>query len=248
VGLIAGLLAGLFGVGGGLLVVPGLVFFLRMEQRLAHGTSLASIVVVSAAAAAGYLLDDAVDWTVAGLLLAGSAGGAVVGTHALQRLPRRVLRVGFSLLLLAAAARLFLFLTVPPPTGRGDVDVWLALALVGIGIGSGIVAGLLGVGGGIITVPALVILLSMPDVVAKGTSLLVILPTAAVGTAANVLRGNANLVVGGVVGLAGAGSAFGGALLALRLDPEISAVLFAVLLLAVAAQMLAGRGRDEPAG
>jgi uncharacterized membrane protein YfcA len=69
-----------------------------------------------------------------------------------------------------------------------------------------------------------------------------------VGTAANVLRGNANLVVGGVVGLAGAGSAFGGALLALRLDPEISAVLFAVLLLAVAAQMLAGRGRDEPAG
>ena len=65
VGLAAGFLSGLFGVGGGVLMVPGLVLVLGMGQRLAHGTSLAAIVPIAVAGVAGYALAGEVDWLAA---------------------------------------------------------------------------------------------------------------------------------------------------------------------------------------
>ncbi|MGH2711342.1 MAG: TSUP family transporter, partial [Actinomycetota bacterium] len=70
IGAAAGLLSGLFGVGGGIVLVPGLVLFGRMEQRRAHATSLAAIVPIALAAVIGYALDDAVHWAAAALLTA----------------------------------------------------------------------------------------------------------------------------------------------------------------------------------
>ncbi|MGH2767104.1 MAG: TSUP family transporter, partial [Actinomycetota bacterium] len=102
VGVAAGALSGLFGVGGGILIVPGLVLVLRMTQRSAHATSLAAIVPIAAAGAAGYAQAGALDWAAAGLLTAGGAVGAVVGTHALRRIPERALRVIFAAFLLVA--------------------------------------------------------------------------------------------------------------------------------------------------
>ncbi len=110
---------------------------------------------------------------------------------------------------------------------------------------SGAVAGLLGVGGGIVIVPALVLLFSIPDAVAKGTSLLVIIPTGLVGTISNVRAANANLPVATVVGVFGAVSAFGGSQLSTLLPPRVSRLLFALLLLAVAAQLLVRLRRGE---
>ena len=65
VGLLAGFLAGLFGVGGGILIVPGLVLAAHMTQRLAHGTSLAAVVPISVASLITYAAHDNVDWNVA---------------------------------------------------------------------------------------------------------------------------------------------------------------------------------------
>src|SRR4051794_29643170 len=68
VGLVAGLLSGIFGVGGGILIVPGLVLALGMQQRLAHGTSLAAIIPIAAAGLSGYAVAGEVDWLAALLL------------------------------------------------------------------------------------------------------------------------------------------------------------------------------------
>src|SRR5687767_9095664 len=76
VGILAGFLSGLFGVGGGILIVPGLIVVMRMGQRLAHGTSLAAIVPIAALAVLGYALERSVDWPAAVLIAAGAAGGA----------------------------------------------------------------------------------------------------------------------------------------------------------------------------
>src|SRR5687767_6074920 len=108
VGLVAGFLSGLFGVGGGALIVPGLVFLLSMDQRRAHGTSLAAIIPIAAAGVVGFALEGSVDWPAAGLLSLGAVAGAVGGTEILQRLRTRTLRLTFAGLLALTALRLLL--------------------------------------------------------------------------------------------------------------------------------------------
>ncbi|NQW60950.1 sulfite exporter TauE/SafE family protein, partial [bacterium] len=72
VGLAAGLLSGIFGVGGGILIVPGLVFFAKMDQRRAHGTSLAAVLPISVSSLASYWAHGHVDWPVALFLAIGA--------------------------------------------------------------------------------------------------------------------------------------------------------------------------------
>jgi uncharacterized membrane protein YfcA len=147
--------------------------------------------------------------------------------------------------LVATAVRLLV--DIPDAAGRAGLDASMSVGLVALGLVSGTLAGLLGVGGGIVIIPVLILLFSVPDAVAKGTSLAVIIPTALVGTARNVANRNAALRVAAMVGLFGMGSAFGGAQLAVLLSPALSSVLFAILLLAVAANMLLTGRRDTRA-
>ncbi|HEX6425176.1 MAG TPA: sulfite exporter TauE/SafE family protein [Acidimicrobiales bacterium] len=248
VGLAAGGLAGIFGVGGGLLMVPALVLVLSMGQRLAHGTSLAAIVPIAVAGVAGYALDGKVDWAVALFLVVGSAGvGARLGTRLLAVLPQRVLALVFALVLLATAARMVLGDADPP--GRVDLTTGTAMALVLVGVLAGTTAGLLGVGGGVIMVPAMVVLLGVPAAVAKGSSLAVIIPTAVVGTAANLRRRNADLRTAAIVGLSGVVSSFAASQVAVGLDERLSNRLFAALLAVVGGKMVwdSRRPGHEPA-
>jgi uncharacterized protein len=237
VGLAAGFLSGLFGVGGGVLMVPALVIVLAMGQRLAHGTSLAAIVPIALAGVVGYALEGEIDWAASAFLIVGSAGvGARIGTHLLHVLPQRALALTFGAVLLATAARMVL--DNSDATGRPDLTVGLALALVAVGVVAGTLAGLLGVGGGIIMVPAMVLLVGIPAAVAKGSSLAVIIPTAIVGTQRNLQRRNADLRVAVIVGLSGMVSSFLGSQISVGLDERLSNRLFAALLVFVGLKML----------
>ena len=120
VGVLAGFLAGLFGVGGGILIVPGLVLATRMSQRLAHGTSLAAVVPISVASLATYAAHDNVDWPVAVWLAIGAVLGAVIGTRLLHVLPQRTLTILFVVALVASAVRLFIAVDAD---GRNDLTV-----------------------------------------------------------------------------------------------------------------------------
>jgi uncharacterized protein len=239
IGVLSGFVAGLFGVGGGILIVPALVLVLGMEQRLAHGTSLAAIVPIAVGGVVGYVWSGSVDWVAVVILVGGAALGAVAGTHALHRLPLRALRVVFALYLLATAVSLFL--TVGSTAAQERLTVPTVAGLVLIGLAAGTIAGLLGVGGGLVMVPAMILLLSMPVAVAKGTSLAVTVPTAVVGTIRNLGVRNADLVLAGVIGLTGMASSYGGARLSVTMDPRLSKILFACLLVAVAATLLLTR-------
>jgi uncharacterized protein len=236
VGLLAGFLSGLFGVGGGILIVPALVLILHMAQRLAHGTSLAAIVPIAAAGVLGFAIEDSVDWPVAAMLIAGAAVGAVIGTRLLVVLPARSLGFIFVACLLITALRLVF--DKSEATGRVELTVASAIGLVAVGVVSGVLAGLLGVGGGIIMVPAMVIIFSIPAAVAKGTSLAVIIPTAVVGTVRNLQAHNADLVTAALVGVSGMVSSFAASKISIGLDERLSNVLFAGLLLLTSARML----------
>lgn len=235
IGVAAGLLGGLFGVGGGLIIVPGLVGLAAMDRRLAHGTSLAATLPIAVASLATYLWNDHVDWAIAGCLAIGAIAGAILGTQLLKVIPKNVLVIVFVVTVLATASRL---LIGTEATGRGDLTVALGAALVAVGFLTGTLAGLLGIGGGVIMVPVMVVGLGMAPVLAKGTSVAVIVPTAIMGTIRNRRNANADLRAAAVVGLFGAASAVVGATISDRLDDTIANAMFAVLLLAVATTQL----------
>jgi uncharacterized membrane protein YfcA len=153
IGLAAGFLAGLFGVGGGVLIVPALVIVLGVGQRLAHGTSLAAIVPIAVVGVVGYGRSGSVDWAAAVVLAGAAAVGAVIGTRWLHRLSQRLLRLVFLVFLLATA--LSLFRGVGSGTAGTSLDVAAVVGLGAIGLVAGLIAGLLGVGGGLVMVPAL---------------------------------------------------------------------------------------------
>lgn len=120
------------------------------------------------------------------------------------------------------------------------------IVAVATGLVAGVYAGLLGVGGGIIMVPSLVILLSVDQQIAQGTSLLVIVATSAAGTIANRRRGLIDVRLALLLGAGGCAGAVVGSLLALRvLDADTLRRIFGVVLLALAAR-LALRRRAKP--
>jgi uncharacterized membrane protein YfcA len=243
VGLAAGALSGLFGVGGGLIIVPGLIGIAGFDRRLAHGTSLGATLPIASASLITYIAQGKIDWTVAALLVAGSVWGAVLGTHLLHVVSKRVLTIVFVVTILATAVRL---VSTSDVAGRSDLTAWSALLLVAVGLVAGTLAGMLGIGGGVVMVPVMVVLYDMVPVVAKGTSVAVIVPTSSIGTIRNRRNGNVDLRAAAIVGITGMVSAVAGALVAGVMSDQLSNVLFAVLLVVVAAtQLLSLRSAPE---
>lgn len=108
IGISAGILAGLFGVGGGVIIVPGLIFMLGMTPQRAAGTSLAAMLLpVGALGVWQYYKSDALDLRAALIIGAGMFLGVWVGAYFSVRLPPRELQRGFALFLLVVAGRLW---------------------------------------------------------------------------------------------------------------------------------------------
>ena len=235
VGVAAGVASGLFGVGGGVVIVPGLVMVAALDQRRAQGTSLTAIVPIALAGVVGYATGDEVDWPVAGFVAVGAVLGAPIGTSLLRRAPQQVLARGFAALLVLTAVRMVV--GDVDGAGRDGIDAAAALGYATGGLGAGALAGLMGVGGGVVIVPLLTILFGFPLVLAKGTSLAVIVPTAIVGTVRNARHGTTDLRIGGLVGVGGVVTAWLAARVSLDLDPVLSAVLFAALLVLTAVRL-----------
>src|SRR5690606_30407933 len=152
VGLVAGFLSGLFGVGGGILMVPAMVIVLHVGQRLAHGTSLAAVLPIALSSLIGYMIAGKVEWPVAALFSVGAAGGGVVGPHFLHLVARRTGGGLVALVMIATAIRLVF--DSSDAGGRAELTILTALGVIVSAVLTGILAGLLGVGGGVIMVPA----------------------------------------------------------------------------------------------
>jgi uncharacterized protein len=114
----------------------------------------------------------------------------------------------------------------------------LLVLLVAFGAAAGVLAGLLGVGGGILLVPFLVLVVGMTQHEAEATSLLVILPTAVAASLALRRRNVGDLPTALAVGLVGAVGAVAGVLLALALDADVLRLVFAALLAFVGVRLI----------
>jgi uncharacterized membrane protein YfcA len=235
VGLVGGLLSGLFAIGGGIIMVPLLTTFAKLNQRVAAATSLASLIPTSIAGTITYLIADEVDLLAAGFVSVGAIVGALLGSALLKRIPLTWLRWMFIVFILLVAARLFF---ISPERGTPiDFSALIAVEYVVLGLAMGVLSALFGIGGGIIAVPALISVFAVSDLVAKGTSLAVMVPTSAVGTYTNRRHGTVDLRIGLVLGVSAAVASVPGAALALTLSARLSSVLFGLLLVGVAIQL-----------
>ena len=233
-GALAGALGGMLGVGGGIILVPLLIQFLDAPQHEAQATSLAFIVTTALVAAVPYLVNERLDFTLAALLAAGAVPGVLIGARIAKGMPGIQLRRAFGIALFVTAVRLL----AAPPESSEAAAVWAWPLNVLLGLGVGFLAGMLGVGGGTMLVPALVLGERIPQHTAQGISLLLIVPVGVVGALSYARHGHVaaralpGLLIGGALG------AVSGALLAHRIESQHLSRLFALLLIVVSFQMV----------
>jgi hypothetical protein len=179
-----GLSLGLLGGGGSILTVPVFVYLLGFEPKEAIATTLAVVGVTSLFGAAGHWRAGNVNPRLAALFGVVAMGGTYLGARLAHHLSGAVQLTLFAVVMLAAAY----FMSRPrprePAAAPGDAAGRMPLGKVAaVGIGVGMLTGVVGVGGGFLIVPALVLLGRVPMRQAVGTSLLVIAMNSAAGFA-----------------------------------------------------------------
>ena len=237
-GLVGGLFSGLFGVGGGVLMVPLLLWWSGMDQRLANATSLFAITPAALVGAISYGLGGVFEWLPAIFVAVGSIAGAQIGARILTKIPLLPLRWAFITFILISSV--MLFLQIPNRESSFDVSLQTALLLVEMGLVMGVAAGLLGIGGGIILTPALMIFLGQSDLVAKSVSLLAMAPGALSGSISHLRLKNASLRDGLWIALGAVITAPVGSYFAFLLSPRLASVLFGLLTVFVATNLIIG--------
>lgn len=252
-GALAGLLSGLFGVGGGLIIVPILVALFSLQHfadahimHLALGSSLATIVVTSLASARAHHRRDNVDWAVVGRITPGIVLGTLLGSQLATCLDSDGLKAIFAIFVLAVATQMLLNLR---PNPHRQLPGSLATSFVG-GI-IGVVSSLVGIGGGTLSVPFL-LYCNTAIHRAIGTSAAIGLPIALAGATGYVLAGWGQtnlpqysvgfLYLPAVAGIAIASSLTApfGVMLAQRFSAKGLKRLFAILLYGIGVKMAWG--------
>ena len=235
IGLVVGFFSGLFGVGGGIILVPLLIVMVGFDQRHASGTSLAAVLPTAIAGMIAYSAHGSVDWIAGACLAAGAIAGSLVGTWLLHHTRQGVLRWIFIAFLVLVAVRMFFF--IPDRSVTLEFTPSVIAGLLVLGLITGILSGLLGIGGGVFVVPALMLVFGVGDLFAKGTSLLMMIPTAITGTIANLKRGNTDLRAAAVIGCLSVPASIGGAALAWAIPAMLGSGLFAILVVYSALQL-----------
>lgn len=234
-GAAGGFLSGILGGGGGAIMVPLMTGPLRMRQHTAHGTSLVVIVVTALVAAVAYSVSEPVGGRLVAALLTGALLGANLGARAAMRIPAMRLRQLFGLFLVAVSLRLLLVPGIDPLLQARGLAEFAAGA--GIGLAGGLASGALGVGGGAIFVPALVLVLGVGQHEAQGVSLWVIVGASLTGALAHYRQGTVDTAVAKWVAPFALPGAIAGAIAAASLSGRSLQVVFAMVLSTIGMQM-----------
>jgi uncharacterized membrane protein YfcA len=268
-GFLVGLLSGMFGVGGGFLTTPLLMFY-GIPPTVAVASATTQITGASVSGVHAHWRRGGVDLRMGGVMIAGGLIGSVIGAalfRALQNSGQIDLIIGFLyVLLLGSIGGLMLkdamvaLGWMEPAEARAQPrhNKWIAslpgrwrfyasglylspLAPLALGFIAGILTVLLGVGGGFILVPAMIYLFGMAPRVVIGTSLVMILAVSAVTTLVHAVTTQAvDIVLAGLLLAGGVIGAQYGARLTTKLKPDLLRLALAIIILAVALRMALG--------
>lgn len=230
IGLVAGFFGGLFGLGGGVIMVPLMVGILKMGQHKAHGTSLVVLIFTGIAGAITYAFKGSVDILASVLLASTAIFTTRAGAYFANALPEWKLKRSFGGFMILVTLLLLLkpYLTSIDEPVTGWVKIVILLLT---GIFTGFLSGMMGVGGGTIMVPSMVLLAGITQHTAQGSSLLAMIPAGGVGAFTHWRLGNVNAgVLTGLIPGILIGTYLGGSF-AYILPESVLRVLFAAVLI-----------------
>jgi hypothetical protein len=268
-GGLVGLLSGLFGVGGGFLTTPLLIFY-GIPPTVAVASATTQITGASVSGVYAHMRRGGVDFKMGGVMVAGGIIGSLAGAglfKLLQNSGQIDLVIGFLyVVLLGGIGGLMLkdalvalgWVTLEEARERPRHNRWVGalplrwrfyasglylspLAPFVLGFAAGVMTVLLGIGGGFILVPAMIYLLGMAPRVVVGTSLIMILAVSAVSTMIHAMTTQAvDIVLAALLLAGGVIGAQYGAMLTTRLKPDLLRFALAAIILLVAMRMLLG--------
>ena len=268
-GGLVGLLSGMFGVGGGFLTTPLLIFY-GIPPTVAVASATTQITGASVSGAMVHMRRGGVDFQMGAVMVTGGLLGSLAGAGIFRALQASgqidvvigalyVLLLGWIGGLMVKDALTALGYVEPPKAyERPRHNRWVAtlplrwrfyssglyispIAPALLGFAAGVLTMLLGIGGGFILIPAMIYLLGMPARVVVGTSLAIILVIAAGTTLVHALTTQAvDIVLAGLLLLGGVVGAQYGALLATRLKPDLLRFALGLVILLVALRMFLG--------
>ena len=268
-GGLVGILSGMFGVGGGFLTTPLLIFY-GIPPPVAVASATTQITGASVTGVMAHARRGGVDLQMGAVMVFGGMFGSLLGAAVFRALQASgqidvvinalyVLLLGYiGVLMLKDALTALGVIKTAMPAERPRHNMWVAslplrwrfyssglyispLAPLALGFGAGILTMLLGIGGGFILVPAMIYLLGMPARVVIGTSLAIILCISAGTTMTHALTTRAvDIVLAGLLLVGGVVGAQYGAVLATRMKPDFLRLALAVVILLVGARMALG--------
>jgi len=250
------------GAGGGFLIVPVLLLVWHLPPALAAGTSLAVVFLNASAGSYSYAKQGRIDYKSGILLALPTLPGSIAGAFIADRISGRVFHVIFAVLLLTVAS-----LLLWKPVGRGEEPTvrhefdpngpWWRMQRVVIdktghefryqynliyglliSFGVGFMSSILGIGGGIVHVPALIHLLGFPSHLAAATSHFILAISALVGAGTHVALGNVLFIPAGLMGVGVIVGAYFGAKLAHKSKGAVTVRLLSIALIVVAIRLL----------
>lgn len=106
IGLLAGIVSGLFSTGGGMILVPAFIYLLAVDDTKARGTSVFCILPMVITSSFFYYKGDFIDWNIAFLCAIGGAIGGYIGAKLLKKLPQNVMKIAFTIFLVYASYKM----------------------------------------------------------------------------------------------------------------------------------------------
>ena len=254
------LLGGLLGMASGIFIVPILTIFGRIELHTAIGASLISVIACSCAGAAPFLRDRLTNIRLAILLETATTFGALCGVFVAGLIPPKYLFVIFALILLLSAQQMAarrkelpraeLPRAEPPGaalagtklSGEWDRDLGYAVQRLPLGMtlmyGAGLISALLGIGSGVLKIPAMDTALRLPIKVSSATSNFMIGVTAAASAGAYFARGEILAPVAAPIALGSVVGAVLGARILMKVPNDKLRLMFVCILVILSAQMM----------
>jgi len=268
-GFAVGVLSGMFGIGGGFLTTPLLIFY-GIPPTVAVASATTQITGASVSGAMVHMRRGGVDLKMAAVMTVGGFLGSIVGVGVFRVLQASgqidvvisflyVVILGWIGFIMLKDALIALGILATKERKKAPRhNRWIAslplrwrfyasglylspIAPLAIGFGSGVLTVLLGIGGGFIIVPAMIYLLGMPARIVIGTSLAMVLAVSAATTMVHaVTTRSVDIVLAGLLLVGGVIGAQYGAVLALRIKPDLLRFALAIIILLVGARMLLG--------
>ncbi len=235
IGFTGGLLSGLLGVGGGVIFVPLLTYLTKIDFKTNTGISSLAVVFVASASSLTYIFNDfnkGSNLILATLvIITGGVVGGYLGSKLTPRINTKVLVRIFSLLLIATAYRM-IFSTSVNAIYENNLFLYFLVGFV-----SGIGSGLLGIGGGIIRIPMLILFGGFEQIIAQGISLITTIPTALTAAITKIRKNKDSVKNGLYVGIFGiTGSVIGGNFV-FNISESILNISFGIFLIFVSINM-----------